>query len=197
MSTTTVWESGLTCDAEDCGGEFTLGEEIMYWYGQKLHQRCASAAAASRREAAGEAEDVLDVARRLLETRARVILTRRQLRNLLTVVAAYDPSFVPVRRPDAGTGRQQWYGRLAGWSTKRVAAGLNAQEVAGLWLDFLDAGRMPPLKTADLTAIMVVIETAVIPALSGAQSLPPRDPSFFLNRDLTAEGTGTETEDGR
>ena len=149
MSTTIVWESGLTCDADGCGGEFVLGEEIMYWYGQKLHQRCASLAAATRRKASGEAEDVLVVARRLLDARGRVILTRRQLRELI-VLAAIEP----VRKPDAGTGRHQWYGRMPGWATARVAAGLTAAEVAGLWLDFLDVGRMPPLRGADLAALV-------------------------------------------
>lgn len=161
MSTSTVWETGLTCDAADCGGEFTLGEEILYWYGRKLHQRCASLDAASRREAAGEDEDVLVVARRHLEARGRVILTRKQLRELITLACA-DPSFVPVRKPDAGTGRRQWYGRLAGWDTARVAAGLSAQEVAGLWSDFLDVGRVPPLRSRDLAALVRVIDAAVI-----------------------------------
>ena len=153
MSTTIVWESGLTCDAGDCGSEFVLGEEIMYWYGKKLHQRCASQAAAARREASGEAEDVLGVARRLLEARGRVILTRRQLRELIALAA-----IEPVRKPDAGA-RQQWYGRMPGWAAARVAAGLTAAEVAGMWLDFLDAGRMPPLRGADLAVLVGVIAT--------------------------------------
>lgn len=193
MSTTTVWEAGLTCDADGCARVFVLGEEIIYWYGRKMHQACVSKDAASRREAAGEGMDTLLVARQLLEAGGRVILTRRQLRSL--VASAVAAGLVPVRRPD--TGRQQWYGRMSGWSTERVAAGLSAPEVAGLWLDFLDAGRMPPLKSRDLAAIVAVIEPVVISALSEAQSLPPSDPPLFLNRDLTAEGTGTETEDGR
>jgi hypothetical protein len=164
VSTSIVWESGLTCDAASCGGEFTLGEEIMYWYGKKLHQRCAAAAAATRREATGKEEDVLAAARRLLEARTRVILTRRQLRALIGLACAV-PGFEPVRKPDAGTGRHQWYGRMPGWASGRVAAGLSAPEVAGLWLDFIEAGRMPPLRQADLS----VLVSAIVPVTA---SLP-------------------------
>lgn len=160
MSTTTVWESGLTCDAEGCGGEFRFGEEIIYWYGRKLHLRCAQADAISRREASGEDGDVMTAARHLLDSGARVILTRRQLRNLITL--AQEQGLEPVRKPD--TGRCQWYGRLHGWSAERVRAGLSAAEVAGLWLDFLDVGRMPPLRRADLEIILVACRAGPSPA---------------------------------
>ena len=93
-----------------------LGEEVIYWYGKKLCAPCAAQDAASRREAAGEAENVLAVTRRHLDAGGRVILTRRQLRELITLACA-GPSFAPVRKPDAGTGRQQWYGRMPGWAT--------------------------------------------------------------------------------
>jgi hypothetical protein len=155
LSTTTVWESGLTCDGDDCGEEFVLGEEILFWYGRKLHPRCASQDAASRREAAGEDGDVLVVASRQLGAASRVILTRRQLRDLITL--ACDAGVEPVRKPD--TGRQVWYGRMPGWSSARVQAGLAASEVAGMWLDFLDVGRMPPLRICDLAAIMDVLQS--------------------------------------
>lgn len=161
MSTTTVWEPGLTCDAEDCGGEFTLGEEIIYWYGRKLHQACAAAAAASRREASGEDGDVMAAARLLLQSGARVILTRRQLRDLVALAAA--AGLQPVRKPDSG--RQQWYGRMPGWSATRVRAGLAAPEVAGMWLDFLEAGRMPPLRGRDLSVIVGVISESNQPGI--------------------------------
>lgn len=156
MSTTIVWETGLTCDGPECGREFMLGEEILFWYGRKLCQPCAAQDAASRREAACEDEDVLTVARRLLDAGGRVILTRRQLRGLITLACA-DPSFAPVRKPDAGTGRQQWYGRMPGWATARVEAGLSAAEVAGLYLDFMDVGRMPPIRHADVASLVAII----------------------------------------
>ena len=82
MSTTIVWETGLTCDGPDCRREFMLGEEVIFWYGKKLCSPCAAQDAASRREAAGEAEDVLAVTRRHLDAGGRVILTRRQLRKI-------------------------------------------------------------------------------------------------------------------
>lgn len=156
MSTVVVWEAGLTCDAPECGGEFVLGEEILYFYGQKLHQRCASAKAASRRSAAGEGEDPLAVAARQLEAGGRVILTRRQIREL-TGLAAEAPGFKPVRKPDSGAGRRIWYSRMPGWDAERVKGGLSAQEVAGMWLDFLDAGRLPPLRAADVAALLSCI----------------------------------------
>jgi len=144
----------LTCDAESCGQEFELCEEILYWYGHKLHPRCASQDAASRREAAGEGRDVLAVALRQLGAGTRIILTRRQLRDLITL--ACQCGIEPVRKPD--TGRHVWYGRMHGWSAARVAAGLSAAEAAGLWLDFLDVGRMPPLRQADLIVITDAME---------------------------------------
>lgn len=153
MSTTTVWESGLTCEAEECGREFALGEEIIWWYGQRLHQACASADAARRRQASGEDGDVMEAARSLLDSGARVILTRRQIRDLTALAVA--AGIEPVRKPDAG--RQQWYGRMPGWSAGRVRAGLGAAEVTGMWLDFLDAGRMPPLRGRDLSVMVDVI----------------------------------------
>lgn len=152
MSTTTAWESGLTCEAADCGGEIPIGQEYLYWYGRKLHPRCAARDAAARREAAELDPDVLKLAQRALESRERVILTRRQLRALVALASARE-GFEPVRRPDAG-GRHQWYGRISGWSTERVKAGLSGAEVAGMWLDFLEVGRMPPLRIGDLAAIV-------------------------------------------
>ena len=160
MSTSVVWETGLTCDGPACGREFVLGEEILFWYGRKLCQPCAAEDAASRREAACEGEDVLAVTRRHLDAGGRVILTRRQLRELIALACA-DHSFVPVRKPDAGTGRRQWYGRMPGWATDRVEAGLSAAEVAGLYLDFMDVGRMPPIRHADIASL---VETIGAPA---------------------------------
>jgi hypothetical protein len=154
LSTTTVWEAGLTCDAAACGQEFVLGDEILYWYGRKLHPRCASQDAAGRRTAAGEDGSVLVIACRLLSAGTRVILTRRQLRDLITL--ACQCGIEPVRKPD--TGRHVWYGRMHGWSAARVQAGLSAAEAAGMWLDFLDVGRMPPLRQADLSVIVEAME---------------------------------------
>jgi hypothetical protein len=184
LSTTIAWESGLTCEADGCGQEIVIGEEFLFWYGRKMHPRCAARDAASRREAAEEDPDVLKVAQRLLESRARVILTRRQIRALIVLACASD-SFIPVRRPDAG-GRHQWHGRLAGWSAARVKAGLSAPEVAGMWLDFLDAGRTPPLRQSDLAALV----SAICPAVTPALSLPGRDLCSYRTRDPGAEGTG-------
>lgn len=149
MSTSVAWESGLTCDG--CTREFTLGEEFLYARGQKLHPRCARDDANARREAAGD--DVMAVARQLLDSGARVVLGRSQLRQLISAFLLTGAE--PVRKPD--TGRHQWYGRMPGWSAARVKAGLPAAEVAGMWLDFLDAGRMPPLRGCDLGVIVEAI----------------------------------------
>ena len=154
MSTTTAWEAGMTCDSAACGQEFILGEEIIYWYGHKLHPSCASQDAAGRRKAAGEGGDVLAVALRQLGAGSRVILTRRQLRDLISLACSV--GIEPVRKPD--TGRHQWYGRMHGWSAARVQAGLSAAEVAGMWLDFTEAGRMPPLRNRDLIALTDAME---------------------------------------
>lgn len=152
MATATARETGITCD--QCGNEFTLGEEYLYFYGRKLHQGCASADAAARRDAD---DDPVAAARALLESGARIVLSRSQLRALVDLAVA--GGLEPVRKPD--TGRQQWYGRMPGWSAARVSAGLSASEVAGMWADFLDAGRMPPLRARDLSVIMDVIDQDV------------------------------------
>jgi hypothetical protein len=154
MAICTARETGITCEADGCGGEFRLGEEYLYWYGRKLHQGCASADAAVRRGGQG---DAAETARGLLASGARVVLSRSQLRDLIETAVAM--GLEPVRKPD--TGRQRWYGRMTGWSADRVHAGLAASEVAGLWSDFLDAGRMPPLRTADLAVLMDVIDCTV------------------------------------
>jgi hypothetical protein len=152
VATATARETGITCD--QCKGEFALYEEYVYWYGRKLHQRCASVAAAEHRE---EDDDPAVAARLLLESGARVVLSRSQLRSLIDLAVAR--GLEPVRKPDSG--RQQWYGRMSGWSAARVKGGLAASEVAGMWLDFLDAGRMPPLRTADLSVLMDVADGRV------------------------------------
>jgi hypothetical protein len=154
MAICTAREIGITCESDGCGGEFALGEEYLYWYGRKLHQRCASADAAGRRDGDG---DAADAARSILASGARVVLSRSQLRDLIAIVVGL--GLEPVRKPD--TGRQRWYGRMSGWSAERVHAGLAASEVAGLWQDFLDAGRMPPLRNRDLAALMDVIDRNV------------------------------------
>jgi hypothetical protein len=179
VATATAREPGITCD--ECGSEFILGEEYLYFYGRKLHQGCASADAAARRDDGG---DPVTVARDLLGAGTRVVLTRSQIRAL--VARAVEAGLKPVRKPD--TGRQQWYGRMGGWSAERVRGGLAASEVAGMWLDFVDAGRMPPLRGCDLAALMDVIDQyvpardlSVIKGVTGspasivASPLPPSD----------------------
>jgi len=163
VATATAREAGITCD--ECGGEFTLHEEYFYFYGRKLHQGCASADAAARRDDDG---DPVAAARAALDAGTRVILTRSQLRALVS--RAVELGLEPVRRPDSG--RHQWYGRMPGWSTARVNAGLAASEAAGMWLDFMDVGRMPPLRRCDLSVIMDVIEASASIVTS---PLPPSD----------------------
>lgn len=173
MAICTAREIGITCEADGCGGEFGLGEEYLYFYGKRLHQSCASADAAGRRDGDG---DAAGAARSILASGARVVLSRAQLRGLIDVAVGL--GLEPVRKPD--TGRQRWYGRMSGWSAERVHAGLAASEVAGLWMDFLDAGRMPPLRNRDLAALMDVIDRNVIEAtLTSAviNPLPPGAPS--------------------
>lgn len=150
----TARETGITCD--ECEGEFVLHEEYVYYYGRKLHQRCASAAAAGHRENDG---DPVRAARAMLDSGARVVLSRVQLRALIRLAVAQ--GLEPVRKPDAGQ-RAQWYGRMSGWSAARVNAGLAASEVAGMWLDFMDIGRMPPLRARDLSVIMDVISADAV-----------------------------------
>lgn len=164
MATATARETGITCD--ECGGEFRLHEEYVYYYGRKLHQGCASAQAAARRD--DEADPVTE-ARALLDAGTRVVLTRAQLRALVGLAVAQ--GLEPVRKPD--TGRMQWYGRMPGWSASRVKSGLAASEVAGMWLDFLDAGRMPPLRGCDLSVMMDVIDPAASIVTSSLPSLDP------------------------
>ena len=149
MATATARETGITCDG--CAIEFVLGEEYVYFYGRKLHQGCAAEDARARRSSS---DDPVTAAREILASGARVVLSRAQLRGLID--KAVSQGLEPVRKPDAG--RQKWYGRLQGWSATRVNAGLAASEVAGMWLDFIDAGRVPPLRTRDLSVIMDVVD---------------------------------------
>lgn len=152
MATATARETGITC--EGCEGEFVLGTEYVYFYGRRLHQSCASQEAAARRETD---DDPVTAAREILATGARVVLSRAQLRSLVALAVAQ--GLEPVHKPD--TGRMQWFGRMAGWSSARVQAGLAASEVAGMWQDFMDAGRLPPLRRADLSTLMDVIDQEI------------------------------------
>jgi hypothetical protein len=134
--------------------EFMLHEEYLYFYGRKLHQGCASQEAAARRDTG---HDPVTAAREILSSGARVVLSRSQLRALVDL--AVGCGLEPVHKPDSG--RHQWYGKMSGWSAARVSAGLAASEVAGMWLDFLAVGRMPPLRARDLSIPMDVIDQVV------------------------------------
>lgn len=162
MATATARETGITC--EGCEGEFVLGTEYVYFYGRRLHQSCASQEAAARR---GADHDPVTAAREILASGARVVLSRAQLRALVALAVAQ--GLEPVRKPD--TGRRQWYGRMQGWAADRVKAGLAASEVAGMWQDFLDAGRMPPLRGQDLSALMDVIDQRDLSVIMDAASI--------------------------
>jgi hypothetical protein len=143
------WEEGLTCRA--CGLPIPLAGDMLYG----KHLECARGAAQGRRTAAGEAEDVVEVARQRLANGGRVILTSRQLRGLVDLMGEE-----PVRRPDKVRGTDGWYSRMAGWSKDRVESGLSAAEAAGLWLDHLDVGRQPPLRHSDLLRVLEAIDSA-------------------------------------
>lgn len=153
------WEEGLTC--RGCGGPIPLAGDMLYG----KHLECARSAAQGRRSDAGEAEDVMGVARERLAARGRIILTSRQLRDLVTLSGVE-----PVRRPDKVKGPGGWYSRLSGWDPDRVEAGLSAAEAAGLWLDHLDVGRQPPIRHTDLEAVLAAIDA--VPVAGGADRAP-------------------------
>lgn len=146
------WEEGLTC--RECEQPIPLASEMLYG----KHLECARGAARDKRSAAGEAEDVVEVAQRRLAAKGRIVLTGRQLRGLIVLAGIR-----PVRRPDKVRGPDGWYSRMTGWSPERVEAGLSAAEAAGLWLDHLDVGRQPPLRHADLEAVLGAIEAVTAP----------------------------------
>jgi hypothetical protein len=152
---TTCWEPGTRCAA--CGVEFVYGEEMLHG----RHISCARERAESR----DEGEDAVELARGKLAGPGRIVFTARQLRALITAAAVQ-----PVRRPDAGR-KVPVYGRVSGWSAERVAAGLSAPEVAGLWLDFLDIGKIPPVRHSDLEVLLAAIDQS-------RQPPPPRHPPW-------------------
>lgn len=150
---TTNWDSGVSC--RDCGAVIELGDEMLY--GRCL--ACGRAAALQRNAAPAAPEQTLAMARDLLSRPGRIVLTRRQLRSLLSLLSASVPDFEPVRRPDRGSGKR-WYGRLSGWDPARVERGLSVQETAGLFADYLDVGRIPPVRHEQLARIVTAIESA-------------------------------------
>ena len=139
-----IWETGTKC--KGCEREFALGEPAIYG-------RCLDCAK-SRAETANAPADAVAVAREKLAVQGRLTLTARQLRELVT-----RSGLAPVRKPDAGR-RLPLYGRMPGWSAARVAAGLSPEEAAGLWLDFLDVGKVPPIRHADLEKVLAAIDGA-------------------------------------
>jgi hypothetical protein len=122
------------------------------------HLECARGTAQDRRAAAGEADDVRETARARLAAGGRIILTSRQLRGLVALSGVE-----PVRRPDKARTPGGWYSRMTGWSLERVEAGLSAAEAAGMWMDHLDVGRKPPIRHADLEAVLGAIEAVTAP----------------------------------
>ena len=142
----TNWEAGTACTG--CGDPIELGQEMLY--GRCMP--CGQLAARTRSDAPG---DPLECAREALGKPGRIILTRRHMRSLIEL-ARSDDGFCPVRRPDRD-GSPPWYGRVRGWSPGRVARGLTAQETAGLWLDYLDSGRVPPVIREDLGRLVEAI----------------------------------------
>lgn len=143
MAVTQNWEEGLCCAS--CHGPIGLGEEMLYG----KHLPCVRADAAVHRRA-GDA-DALTAARRQLDRPGHITLTRGQLRELILQATA--AGIAPVHRPDRGR-RCKWYSRMPGWSEERVSGELSVDEVAGLWEDFLAAGRTPPLKHGDLAKVL-------------------------------------------
>lgn len=144
----TNWEQGATCPA--CHQEVALGEETLYG----KHLACARGRAEGRDNGA-DFQAAYIAACGQLAVPGHISLTRRQLRLLLDRAVAGGLS--PVHRPDRGRGGP-WYSRMAGWADERVRAGLDAGHVAGLWLDFLSVGRMPPLRHDDLNLILAAAE---------------------------------------
>ena len=125
----------------------------------KQHLGCARQGAQDRRDAAGESEDTITVARRKLAAKGRIVLTRKQLAELIEAAHV-----IPIRKPDLGRGRIEWYSRLHGWDPARLERGLDPAEVAGLWLDHLDIGRMPAIRHQDLHQILAAIDVVTTSA---------------------------------
>jgi hypothetical protein len=144
-----------------------LGEELLYGRcllcAQEARQAPGSLSLAGRSPlgarllARQEMDDIVSSVRDRLAVPGRIVLTRREIRAVITLVTEADPSFEPVRRPDKGRPATRWYAKLAGWDVSRVERGLTAQEAAGFWLDSLEVGRVPPVSHAWLDALLAVI----------------------------------------
>jgi len=141
-----IWEPGTLC--KGCEREFTYGEEALYG-------RCLDCAKVKADERHAE-PDTLQIARGKLAASGRLTFTGRQLRELVRLSGVE-----PVRKPDHGQ-KLVWYARMPGWSAARVAGELSAAEVAGLWLDFLDVGKIPPVRHCDLGTVLASIGSAQV-----------------------------------
>jgi hypothetical protein len=141
----TCWEEGVLCDA--CGQPILFGQEMLYG----KHLSCAHDQAEAHQGVSGDLAGAIETARQKLATGGRLALSSRTLRILVRAACAH--GIDPVRRPDA-RGRGPWYGRMHGWSARRVERGLSLPEVLGLWLDYIDSGRVPPLSHNHLRMVM-------------------------------------------
>jgi hypothetical protein len=141
----TCWEEGILCDA--CGQPIPFGQEMLY--GKHLH--CAHAQAEEHQGVSGDLAAALAMAQEKLAAGGRLALSSRTLRILIRSACAHGAD--PVRRPDAGS-RGPWYGRMHGWTSRRVERGLSLPEVLGLWLDYMDSGRIPPLSHNHLRMVL-------------------------------------------
>jgi hypothetical protein len=144
------WDDDARCSA--CQGPIGLGEEMLYG----RHLGCARSASAARRQAA-TSTDVFATAQAQLGRPGHIQLTGGQLRELISAAQAAGTAL--TRRPDKGK-RCRWYARMGGWAEERVNAGLDAGEVAGMWADFLDTGRMPPIRHIDLEVLLEAVSPA-------------------------------------
>ncbi len=153
---TTCWDAGVHCS--ECGNLIELGSDMMY--GRCMD--CGRKTAQARNAEPASPQETLALARELLAAQGRIVFTRPQLRTLIALARSGE-GFVPVRRPDKSCPTR-WYGRLAGWDPARVERGLTAEETAGLWLDYLDVGRVPPVRHSDLSRLLESID-ACAPAV--------------------------------
>jgi hypothetical protein len=144
----TCWEDGVSCSA--CGYPIALGEEMLYG----RHLGCARDRETAR--SAHGSSAALRAAADALAAGGRIAVSRAHLREL--VAGCCGQGVIPVRRPDAGA-KGPWYGRVAGWKAERVRAGLSLAETCGLYLDYLDIGRVPPLSRDGLAALIGCLST--------------------------------------
>jgi hypothetical protein len=157
----TCWSDDICCEL--CGHPIGAGIEMMRSNGSSwTHPLCMKDEILRRRDEEVTCTQAFNDLIRQYAGTGNVIVSSRQLRQIIEFVLLVLPDFEPVHSPDLREHSRFWFGKIAGWNRSRVSDGsMPVQEIIGFWMDHLDVGRKPPVRRDALTELLSVLEKHV------------------------------------